>query len=65
MIKLTVKAQFWSDTKESQRAYDRGRHDQAEEDADAIRQWLVETSQIKAWLSPEIEIVKDEEDEPE
>ena len=63
MIKLTLGKRNWSDTKASQEAYERGRSDQVEEDAEAIRDWLVETNQLKSWLAPEIEIVVEEEEE--
>ena len=61
MIKLIIRKILWSDNRDSQLAYDRGRHDQAEEDAIALMEWLVDTGQIRKWLAPKIEVVEEEE----
>ena len=65
MIKLIIAKYQWSDQKDLQKAYERGRSDQSEEDAHAIMDWLVETGQLKSWIAPEIEIVEEEKEDEE
>ncbi len=65
MIKLRLRTHLWSNAPEQQKAYDRGQSEQAERDAEAIREWLVETGQLKGWIAPEIEIVEESEDTPQ
>lgn len=60
MIKLLLRKIWWSEEKSRQQAYERGRSDQAEEDAEAIEDWLIRTGQMEPWLGINVEVLKEE-----
>ncbi len=60
MLKLIVRKTRWSDNKASQEAYERGRIDQAAEDAKAVVDWLINRGQMNSWLNLEVEVLEDE-----